>query len=252
VPTEAASIPSVLIPDWPLPAGVHSAITRRNGGCSEGPYHSFNLADHVGDAAQAVVKNREHLRALLKLPQEPQWLRQVHGTELLQIPVAQDLSALPEADGAVTHLAGQVLAVLTADCLPVLACSRDGQHLGAFHAGWRGLLAGILEKGVAALAVPGKEVLIYLGPAIGPDAFEVGPELRAAFVAEDPQAVSAFRAGLGDRWLADIYQLARQRLYRVGVTAIYGGGLCTFSDSEFFSYRRDAVTGRMASLIWRE
>jgi YfiH family protein len=210
------------------------------------------LGDHVGDVGQAVAKNREQLRALLKLPQEPQWLRQVHGTELLQIPAAQDLSPLPEADGAVTHLAGQVLVVLTADCLPVLACSRDGQHLGAFHAGWRGLLAGILEKGVAALAVPGKEVLIYLGPAIGPEAFEVGPELRAAFVAEDPQAVSAFHEGVGDRWLADIYQLARQRLQRVGVTAIYGGGLCTFSDTEFFSYRRDAVTGRMASLIWRE
>ncbi|WP_414040897.1 peptidoglycan editing factor PgeF [Acidithiobacillus sp. M4-SHS-6] len=243
---------AIRIPDWPLPKGVRSAFTLRHGGYSSGPYDSFNLGDHVGDDPEAVAKNRQHLGELLNLPGEPQWLRQVHGTEILQIPTDSPVCSDAAADGAVTHVAGPVLAVLTADCLPVLACSRDGRHLGAFHAGWRGLLAGILEKGVAALGVPGKEVLIYLGPAIGPEAFAVGPELRAAFLAEDPTAASAFRQGQGDRWWADIYQLARQRLQRVAVTAIYGGDRCTFSDGDFFSYRRDGVTGRMASLLWRE
>lgn len=243
---------SIRIPDWPLPKGVRSAFTLRYGGYSGGPYDSFNLGDHVGDDPEAVAKNRQRLVALLSLPGEPQWLRQVHGTELLQICADSPACADAAADGAVTHAAGSVLAVLSADCLPVLACSFDGQHLGAFHAGWRGLLAGILEKGVAALEVPGEEVLIYLGPAIGPEAFAVGPELRAAFLAEDPSSDRAFRPGQGDRWWADIYQLARQRLQRVGVTAIYGGDQCTFSDSDFFSYRRDGVTGRMASLLWRE
>ncbi len=243
---------SIRIPDWPLPKGVHSAFTLRHGGYSGGPYDSFNLGDHVGDDPESVAKNRQYLVELLSLPGEPQWLRQVHGTDLLQIPADSHVSSAAVADGAVTHVAGPVLAVLTADCLPVLACSRDGQHLAAFHAGWRGLLAGILEKGVAALGVPGEEVLIYLGPAIGSGAFEVGPELRAAFLAEDPGSDSAFRPGQGGRWWADIYQLARQRLQRVGVTAIYGGDRCTFSDSDFFSYRRDGITGRMASLLWRE
>ncbi|WP_176712643.1 polyphenol oxidase family protein, partial [Acidithiobacillus ferrivorans] len=155
--------------------------------------------------------------------------------------------------GAVTAIPGMVLAVLTADCLPVLACGGDGRHIGVFHAGWRGLLAGILERGVAAMPVAPEDILIYLGPAIGPGHFEVGPEVRAAFLAEDAGAAAAFRPGHGDRWLANIYALARQRLQRAGVQAIFGGNLCTVADpARYFSYRRDGVTGRMASLLWKE
>ncbi len=248
----STDVPDILVPDWPLPAGVSSAITRRGGGYSEGPYRSLNLGDHVGDVVGVVAQNRQRLREMLKLPGEPHWLRQVHGTDIQRVAAECPVATTPAADGAVSSQAELVLAVLTADCLPVLACSRDGRYIGAFHAGWRGLLAGILEKGLASLGVPGREILIYLGPAIGAQAFEVGPELRAAFVAENRAAASAFQKGQEDRWMADIYQLARQRLQRLGVTDIYGGGLCTFQDSDFFSYRRDGVTGRMASLIWRE
>jgi len=198
-----------------------------------------------------VAGNRERLRAVLKLPGEPCWLRQVHGTEVATLAAAP--ARIPEADGAVTGTPGVVLAVLTADCLPVLACSRDGRQVGVFHAGWRGLLAGILERGVAAMRVAPEEILIYLGPAIGPEHFEVGPEVRAAFLAADAGAAEAFRRGSGDRWLANIYALARRRLRRAGVRAIFGGDLCTVADpARYFSYRRDGVTGRMASLIWKE
>jgi len=239
-------------PEWPLPQGVYSAISQRHGGYSLAPYQTLNLGDHVGDVPDTVTRNRLKLRETLQLPVEPLWLRQVHGTQIVQIDSLPHVISPPEADGVVATVPGAVLAVLTADCLPVLACSLDGQKIGAFHAGWRGLLDGILEKGLAALAVPSEQVLIYLGPAIGPDAFEVGPELRAAFLAEDPGCAAAFKAGSGDRWLADIYALARYRLQRMGVFAIYGGGLCTFSNPDYFSYRRDGITGRMASLIWRE
>ena len=239
------------VPDWPAPQGVRGAVTLRGGGVSRGIYASFNLGDHVGDAREAVAGNRERLRDMLKLPGEPCWLRQVHGTEVATLPVAP--ARIPEADGAVTGTPGVVLAVLTADCLPVLACSRDGRQVGVFHAGWRGLLAGILERGVAAMRVAPEEILIYLGPAIGPEHFEVGPEVRAAFLAADAGAAEAFRRGSGDRWLANIYELARRRLRGAGVQAIFGGDLCTVADpARYFSYRRDGVTGRMASLIWKE
>lgn len=239
------------VPDWPVPYGVRSAVTVRSGGVSQGAYASLNLGDHVGDAPEAVARNRERLRAMLKLPGEPRWLRQEHGTGVVTLTAAPVRSL--EADGAVTAIPGVVLAVLTADCLPVLACGGGGRHIGVFHAGWRGLLAGILERGVAAMQVAPEDILIYLGPAIGPEHFEVGPELRAAFLAEDAGAAEAFRPGRGDRWLANIYALARQRLQRVGVQAIFGGNLCTVADpARYFSYRRDGVTGRMASLIWKE
>ncbi len=205
----------------------------------------------MGDAPEAVARNRERLRTMLELPGEPRWLRQVHGTGVAALTVAPARAL--EADGAVTAIPGVVLAVLTADCLPVLACGGDGRHIGVFHVGWRGLLAGILERGVAAMPVAPEDILIYLGPAIGPEHFEVGPEVRAAFLAEDAGVAAAFRPGHGDRWLANIYALARRRLQRAGVQAIFGGNLCTVADpAHYFSYRRDGATGRMASLIWKE
>ncbi len=251
-----ATSPQILVPDWPLPAGIHAAVTTRLGGCSLGEYASLNLADHVGDDPAAVMANRAELRQVLALPGEPEWLRQVHGTEICRAsgrrPTPAGLSP-PEADGAVTMQAGRVLAVLTADCLPVLACSRDGSVLGAFHAGWRGLLGGILEAGIWAMEVEPEEILVYLGPAIGQERFEVGEEVRSAFVADDPKSAHAFRQGDGDRFHADLYALARHRLRRLGVVRCSGGGFCTATDRErFFSYRRDGRTGRMATLIWRE
>ncbi|MHB1202357.1 MAG: peptidoglycan editing factor PgeF [Acidithiobacillus sp.] len=246
--------PTLIVPDWPAPPGVRAAITLRAGGTSTGPYASFNLGEHVGDDARRVAENRARLEQRLALPRAPAWLTQVHGTRVVEIHGPDD-RGLREADGAVTGQCGVVLAVLTADCLPVLACHRDGERIGVFHAGWRGLLGGILEAGMAALEASPDEVLIYLGPAIGPARFEVGPELRAAFVVHDPAARDCFHPGPDGRWLADIYALARQRLARAGVpaAAISGGGYCTVTETEhFFSYRRDGRSGRMATVIWRE
>jgi len=245
--------PTFLVPDWPAPSGVRAAITLRTGGVSAGPYASFNLGEHVGDDARRVAENRARLQQRLGLPGAPVWLTQVHGTRVVDGHGTEQ--GPPEADGAVTSQCGVVLAVLTADCLPVLACRRDGQRIGVFHAGWRGLLAGILEAGMAAMEASPDEVLIYLGPAIGPARFEVGAELREAFAAHDPAAQDCFRPGRDGRWLADIYALARQRLGRAGVpaAAISGGGCCTVTETErFFSYRRDGRCGRMATVIWRE
>ena len=237
-----------LTPDWPVPPRVQALITTRAGGVSVGPYASLNPADHVSDDPQAVRRNREILRAAL--PQEPHCLKQVHSAKVHR--VSGDAQGVPEADAAVSGVANQVCAVLTADCLPVLFCADDGSEVGAAHAGWRGLAAGILEQTVQAMAQPGAALLAYLGPAIGPRAFEVGPEVRAEFVAIDAQAAAAFQPVPGsDKYLADLYLLARQRLARVGVTRVYGGDFCTYSEPQrFFSYRRDGVTGRMASLIW--
>lgn len=239
-----------ITPNWPAPANVRSLITTRSGGVSAAPYASLNLGDHAGDNLEHVAQNRALLNA--HLPAEPKWLKQVHG-----IAVADACATGTEADASVAFQAGEVCAVLTADCLPVLLCDQSGTVVGAAHAGWRGLLNGVIEATAAAMQVPPSSLLAYLGPAIGPQAFEVGDEVRAAFVSADPQATSAFspsdRQADTQRWLADIYWLARLRLERLGVAGVYGGGLCTFTDAErFFSYRRDAVTGRMASLIWLE
>ncbi|WP_298393159.1 peptidoglycan editing factor PgeF [uncultured Azonexus sp.] len=235
-----------LIPDWPAPANVRALQTLRDGGCSPTPWGSFNLGDHVGDDAARVAANRVRLRA--ELPGEPCWLRQVHGVEVVD--VAQ-VAAGTEADAAYATQAGRVCVVMTADCLPVLFCNRQGTVVAAAHAGWRGLLAGVLENTLAAMHCPPGEVMAWLGPAIGPDNFEVGDEVRSAFVAHDAAAGEAFRPQAGGKWLADLYALARRRLNAAGVVAIHGGGLCTVADAgRFFSYRRDGVTGRMASLIW--
>lgn len=240
--------PQFILPDWPAPAHVHAAVTTRIGGVSHAPCDSFNLAVHVGDDPALVHENRIRLRAALDLPAEPLWLKQVHGVNVVD--VAQS-GQEPKADGAMASLPGAVCAVLTADCLPVLLCNREGTKVAALHAGWRGLANGVIEAGVKALDVPGDDLLAWFGPAIGPHAFEVGPEVRTAFVEQDVQATQAFHAAQMNKYLADIYLLARQRLERLGVSAVYGGGLCTVSDPvRFYSFRRDGATGRMASLIW--
>jgi YfiH family protein len=238
-----------IVPDWAAPANVRALITTRSGGVSSGPYASMNPADHVGDEADAVMKNRALLRELL--PNEPHWLKQVHGTGVHL--AGEFLSAAPpEADACASRMPGAVCAVLTADCLPLLLCDEAGTAVGAAHAGWRGLCAGVIEHTVEAMGVPGERLLAYLGPAIGPMAFEVGEDVREAFMRVDPAAAGAFIPGaMAGKWLADIYLLARQRLARAGVTRVFGGGACTYSDSQrFFSYRRDRATGRLASLIW--
>ncbi|MGH8460219.1 MAG: peptidoglycan editing factor PgeF [Stenotrophobium sp.] len=239
----------LLRPDWPAPTRVCAAVTTRSGGVSCGPYSSFNLGDHVGDQAQHVAQNRERLQLALGLPQQPVWLRQVHGTQVLQLPVTQNTA---EADAACTVQPGVACAILTADCLPVLFCNRAGSVAAAAHAGWRGLLAGVLENTVDAMAVPPAGIMAWLGPAIGPEAFEVGAEVREAFVQRDAEADSAFRAtAVPGKFMADLYALARLRLDAAGVTQVYGGGLCTHADpARFYSYRRQPVSGRMASLIW--
>ncbi len=237
-----------LLPEWPAPPAVRALVTTRAGGVSRGPYASLNLADHVGDTAAAVAENRRRLCA--RLPAEPLWLRQVHGSAVVDAAAAAPDA---EADAALTRQPGTVCAVLTADCLPVLLCSRSGRTVCAAHAGWRGLAGGVLEAAVAALAESPEDLLAWLGPAIGPRAFEVGDEVRAAFLAAAPQAEAAFAPAAPGKWLADLYLLARQRLQAAGVVRIFGGGLCTFSDAaRFYSYRRDGITGRMAALIWTE
>ncbi len=237
-------------PDWPAPTNVRAFSTTRAGGVSRGAYASFNLGDHVGDDPAAVGRNRELLRTALALPAEPVWLRQVHGTQVIN--AARD-GAHAEADGAWSAQPGVVCAVLTADCLPVLLCDRTGTKVAAVHAGWRGLAAGVIEQGVRALGVTPDELLVWLGPAIGPRAFEVGPEVRTAFMKHDPVAAGAFVPSRDGRFLADLYALARLRLSALGVTRISGGGFCTFTDRDrFFSFRRDGSCGRMASLIWLE
>lgn len=238
----------MILPDWPAPARVKGLMTIRAGGVSQAPWAGLNLGDHVGDDPEHVTANRARLRQ--QLPNEPAWLRQVHSARVVETGREPN----PEADAAFTRQPVQVCAVLTADCLPVLFCDRAGSVVAAAHAGWRGLAGGVLEATVAAMQVPPGEVLAWMGAAIGPQAFEVGDEVRQAFVAQHAAASGAFvQQPAPGKWLADIYQLARIRLEHAGVQAIYGGGRCTYQEAEsFYSYRRDGVTGRMASLIWLE
>ena len=235
-------------PDWPAPPQVKAVSTTRSGGYSRPPYAGLNLAEHVGDKPAHVARNRFRLHHQLGLPGQPAWLRQVHGTRVVD---ATRANPETEADGTVALRTGAVCAVLTADCMPVLLCDRQGRRVAALHVGWRGLLAGVIETGISALQVPGEQLMAWLGPGIGAGAFEVGEEVRDAFLARDVRAAPAFRPSPGGRWLADMYRLARLRLLGQGVKDVYGGGLCTYSDAErFYSYRRDGTTGRMASLIW--
>ncbi|MEO8159056.1 MAG: peptidoglycan editing factor PgeF [Betaproteobacteria bacterium] len=237
-----------IVPDWPVPARVRALITSRNGGTSRGPYASMNLGQRVNDDPVAVASNRRLLRQFL--PDEPRWLEQVHGNAVV---AAETISAPVLADASVATTPGCVSVIMVADCLPVLFAERRGGAVAAAHAGWRGLAAGVIENTVQALGVPARDLLAYLGPAIGPVAFEVGDEVRAAFVSADPAAALAFEPHKPGKWLADLFLLARQRLAAAGVTSVYGGGQCTYSDpARYFSHRRDKVSGRMAALVWLE
>jgi hypothetical protein len=238
-----------IIPDWPAPARVKALQTTRQGGVSLAPYDSLNLGNHVGDNPLAVARNRMSLNALL--PSEPVWLEQVHGTAVADADAA---GCRVQADACIARQRGSVCVVMTADCLPVLLCDAQGTVVCAVHAGWKGLAAGVIEAAARAMGVAPHSLMAWLGPAIGQQAFEVGDEVRAAFVAAQPQAASAFTpsplVGEGE-WLADIYALARLRLDALGVAQIYGGGHCTYREREkFYSYRRDGATGRMGAFIW--
>jgi YfiH family protein len=241
----------ILTPEWPAPPQVHAAFTLRSGGVSAAPFDSLNVGTHVGDEAAAVAENRRCLRTQLRLPEEPAWMEQVHGIEVLDLDVPRSAAGVA-ADAAITRRAGPVCAVQVADCLPVLLAARDGSAVAAAHAGWRGLAAGVLEATVRRLAVEPGGLIAWLGPAIGQAHFEVGEEVRRAFLAHDAGAASAFAANSRGRWQGDLAGLARRRLAALGV-ADFGGYWCTYSDaSRFFSYRRDGRCGRMAALIWRE
>jgi hypothetical protein len=236
-----------LEPNWPAPPEIRAASTLRCGGTSIAAYAGANLGQHVGDDPARVADNRRCLAESLKLPSDPVWLEQIHGAAVIQADAAADL----KADAAYTRAAGVVCAIMTADCLPVLFCSRDGASVAAAHAGWRGLASGVLEATVEALGT--SDLLAWLGPAIGPEAFVVGEDVRAAFLANGPDFAAGFREHASGQWLADIYRLGRIVLRRVGVSAVYGGEWCTYSQADqFFSYRRDRICGRMASLIWRD
>ncbi len=238
-------------PDWPLPPGVRAASTTRLGGVSLGPYRGLNLGDHVGDDPLAVARNRAWLKDALDLGAPPGWLTQVHGAAV----AGPDDAPGCTADARYADRPDVVCAVLTADCLPLLLCSDDGRQIAAVHCGWRGLAAGIVGQTVARITGPSAALSAWLGPAIGPAAFEVGDDVRDAFVNADPGATACFVAGGSGparRWLADLFDLTRRALAAAGVQRVHGGGVCTVADAErFYSYRRDGVTGRMASLIWR-
>ncbi len=241
--------PAFLAADWPVPDNIMAGTTQRTGGVSRGVYAGFNIGAHVGDDPRAVEENRRQLRNLIDLPNEPNWLQQVHGTAIVAAPCT---TAEPKADACIATSPGTVCTVLTADCLPVLFASADGQTIAAAHAGWRGLSAGILEATAAAFECPPDQIIAWLGPAISQPAFEVGDEVREQFIKHDPPSAAAFEANAAGRWQADLYGLARRRLNNCGVTRIFGGDCCTFAQSdEYFSYRRDGQCGRMASLIFR-
>lgn len=242
----------LVVPDWPAPPNIRAVVTTRHlPGASKPPFDRFNLGMRAGDDAAAVVANRAALVEMLELPETPRWLRQVHGVEVHDADaVLADVD--PEADAAVTHRPGRVLAILTADCMPVFFAGDDGTAVGIAHAGWRGLAGGVIEATIARLGVAPSSLVAWLGPAIGARSYEVGDEVRAAFVDVDASDADAFAPTRPGHWHCDLYALARARLERAGVTRIAGGGFDTFSDERFYSYRRDRETGRFASLIWIE
>jgi YfiH family protein len=242
---------SWIFPDWPAPPRIHAAVTMRQGpGVSAPPFGRFNLGLRGGDSVEAVEANRSALQQILRLPAAPRWLRQVHGVDVAELgplPSADE----PQADAAVSHLPGTVLAILTADCLPVLFCAADGSEIAAAHAGWRGLAAGVLEATLTQLRSPRDQLLAWLGPCIGAGSYEVGDEVRAAFIATDAAAAACFEPTRPGHWHCDLAALARRRLESMGVGRIHGGGFDTLTDPRFYSYRREgARSGRFASLIW--
>jgi YfiH family protein len=244
------SLPSGwIVPDWPAPPGVRAFVTSRAGGVSEGEYGTMNLGMNSGDDPAGVAANRAIVRR--HLPADPAYLVQVHGTRVAELD--RHPEDRPRADAAVTTTPGRVAVVLTADCMPLFLCDREGRAVAVVHAGWRGMAAGVIENAVHALGARPRDVLAWMGPTIGADAFEVGPEVREAFLAGDPGAGTAFRAGRPGKLMADLYHLARRRLAAVGVTGVCGGGFCTYHEpARFFSYRRVARSGRMGAFIWKE
>ncbi|CUB03081.1 peptidoglycan editing factor PgeF [Marinomonas fungiae] len=245
-----AKLEQLIIPNWPAPVHVKAFVSTRLGGVSNAPYQGLNLGAHVGDQAKHVEANRNELKHLVGFSGDVQWLNQVHSSIAIELPTDQQDRT---ADACYTKQTNTVCAVLTADCLPAIFTDKNGTQVAAAHAGWRGLCDGVLEETLKTFPNPA-EVLVWLGPAIGPDAFEVGPEVREAFIAVDAQAQQAFKPSHNEgKWLGNLYQLARQRLAALGCGQIYGGDFCTYADQErFYSYRRDGVTGRMATLIWIE
>ncbi|MEO6687932.1 MAG: peptidoglycan editing factor PgeF [Dokdonella sp.] len=242
-----------LTPDWAAPANVRAVVTTRAiAGQSRSPFDYFNLGSRCGDDPDAVAANRATLVETLALPQAPRWLHQVHGSAVFDADSDAAVTCEPEADAAVAHNADRALAILTADCLPILFCADDGSTIGAAHAGWRGLASGIIEATVADLRMPAPRLLAWLGPAIAAPSYEVGDDVRVAFVAVDPCAAEAFSPTRRGHWHCDLYALARQRLIAAGITRISGGGFDTFADPRFYSFRRDRETGRFATLIWIE
>lgn len=239
-------------PNWKAPSHVHALMTTRVGGVSQPPFFSFNLGDHVGDCPHAVQQNREKLVEMANLPHFPVFLTQTHSTKVLRLPLAEGSDR--NADAVYTNQPNQVCLVMTADCLPVLFCSQDGQEIAAAHAGWRGLCDGILEATVAEFACPPHEIQVWLGAGISEAAFQVGEEVIAQFEAIDKNARIAFKPDLStkNKFFGNLYQIASQRLQKLGIQQITGGDYCTYYDTDnFFSYRRDRQTGRMATLIWR-
>ena len=237
--------------DWPVPANVGIAMTNRHGGVSTHPFDSLNLGLHVGDVIERVMANRELLSKQLALTADPVWLEQVHGTHVLNLDALSLAPAVdtPIADASYSRTASQVCAIMTADCLPVLMCNQAGTEVAAAHAGWRGLCDGVIEATAAQFSSPMNELIAYLGPAIGPQKFEVGAEVKQVFCALHPQAAACFIPS-GDKYFANIVSLAKLRLSLLGINHIYSADICTVTDTNYFSYRRDKVTGRMASLIW--
>ncbi len=239
-----------IYPDWTVDKRVKALCTTRSGGVSQNAYSHLNLAQHVGDDSESVETNRSRLVQAVGLPEAPRWLDQKHGTQLINAGCA---SQTKEADGIYSRQGGEVCAVMTADCLPLLIADREGEFVAAVHAGWRGLLAGIVEEAVKKSRLPPERLEVWLGPAIGADFFEVGEEVYSGFSSRYPETEQAFIQRSQGKWNADIYLLARMALKRVGVDKSCGGCFCTFADSErFFSFRRDGITGRMASIIWLE
>jgi polyphenol oxidase len=241
-----------ITPNWPAPAWVKAATTTRIGGVSLPPFASLNLSLNVGDQPSAVLENRQRLRKALSLPSEPQWLHQVHGNHTVMIE-DHPCEVTPEGDALYTEQTQQVCAIQTADCLPLLLCHRKKPAIAAVHAGWKGLASGVIENALQQFNCPGNELMAWLGPAIGPNAFWVQQPVVDRFVEQSTQAYSAFQNHCTKGWLANLYTLAKIRLQQAGVTAVYGGDYCTYTDIQrFFSFRRDHITGRMATLIWIE
>ncbi|MBI5447281.1 MAG: peptidoglycan editing factor PgeF [Gammaproteobacteria bacterium] len=242
----------MITPHWPAPAHVRAYTTTRKGGVSQGPYAQLNLSSQVGDDPNAVNTNRHLLRQHLSLPNDPIWLHQAHTVHVLCIDEKTSSSADDPHDASYTQRRAQVCAVLTADCLPLLLCNKTGTLVAAIHAGWRGLAAGVIEHTLQQLPAKSDELLVWLGPAMGPQAFELGPEAKESLLTHAPAgSEAAFRPASPGKWWGDMYELARIRLRAQGVRAIYGGDYCTYTQSDlFYSYRRDKTTGRMASLIY--